>query len=1438
MNKQFKKVLSSALSLAMIASSIVLPVTASAETTPIFEGDTVLKEWKFDFGAEGSTPKDGYTLVTPDTSFVTNKAGDEQYGFLGIGEEDYKLTNRYDGWTTQKGQVIELAAGGTAENSGIGVVGAGGTDEENKGGKGNDIFGNKGDVYYPTRFALKVADDTYYRIRATVTTLDPAKDAEASLYTERKHPLYTKKTIAAGTSETTDFTVRVTPIYYEKEAPTGQIKDEMVTVGVLGENAALVSVVIQQVETAPTLWVLGDSTVTDGNTTLPFFPLQNYTGVGTGLTKYLRRDYAMVNEGEGGLNAADNNHFNMVKTRIKAGDYMYVEYGHNHKSDGPTGYKGCLDKYYNACHAAGAKLIIVSPVQSDNDWDVDNKKWKDRFGGETNFAGVGKAWVAEKVASGATDVAFADLTKTSVAFVDKVTAEGGNLKTAAQFYYQTPKDGGTDPSHPNDTGAENFAYCFFEAAKENDDTTQKAVLADLLANMTDETPNLVPADVVAGGLGKAAWPQYIVQTAEKYPVVIDNVEFNEDGTAKQVDVTVRDAEIPFATYGIIVITIYNADGTEKGKIYASDQVDHSTGKGPQTIVNFRGDVTLGENDTYSAVVVEALDSNDGLQVVEGGKVYSAVYKPTDIEKILITNEDNTDIEKFDFFGATYGGESPSSLEAYNGWTKRGSAGISLNLNEGSIGKYVSITSDGAKNGVAAQGSFYVAKDFVTEKVMDGEEEKEVVTDIGSTGRYIVSFDAKFVSGGAIDNNTKANRGLEARFVTGNSDKTAWGTESITLFTIGKDGAVTANDGTVIGKAVGTVSATAFTNVQYILDMDLGKAYVTVGGGDEIEVDVPNYQTESTTVSPSKLTGFMFGGDKVAFAVDVANLTVGKLKAKELPEYIIGVRANNPAKGSVELSWATPEPEETPNATNEPTVTLAGAADKPELLSDDAHNVTFVCDDKNVYFEVYKDETMKEKINPPYTLKENEEMIFSFGGLGGGKNIKLTQSNGDLISQKNYSVLSNITEDTVVTLTYSDIPKAEDGDLTLTVTNDQATVTSNTEKEISAKLIIAKYDGNGVLSKLDSKGIVFKYKDQQKTFDVEEGEKVMLWDSLEGMKPITEAKTVPSVPYTEETLALNTVVTVKAEANEGFVFMGWLDEKGTKVSDDAEYSFRLRSDKKITANFVKEPGVEDITNYSITADSTFIKSAAGTTTTMKIVDPVDAAGTPMDKVTNADVTWTSSDENVKVDTNGVVTIGENFTTDGKDTKAVTITGVLNGITKTCVITTYSYAYYEEMVDGSTNFEGTFMKIAGKTAIVFPGASTSWKYTMTAPVKLDKPTTILYSNAWSLQNTCGQLRTLNFLDSKGTIIFSIPYTWASIKIGETELANAVAKDKWQDVTVTIDPETKVVTVTVGESSATTTLTEGAEDIAGIEFNSASSVPAPDARALGISSFKVTQ
>ena len=66
---------------------------------------------------------------------------------------------------------------------------------------------------------------------------------------------------------------------------------------------------------------------------------------------------------------------------------------------------------------------------------------------------------------------------------------------------------------------------------------------------------------------------------------------------------------------------------------------------------------------------------------------------------------------------------------YNDWTKRGSSGMTLTLGKSEDIKYATIQSDGKKNGVANQGSTYVAKDLVKE--------------IGSSGRYMVSMDMKY-----------------------------------------------------------------------------------------------------------------------------------------------------------------------------------------------------------------------------------------------------------------------------------------------------------------------------------------------------------------------------------------------------------------------------------------------------------------------------------------------------------------------------------------------------------------------------------------------------------------------------------------------------------------------------------------------------------------------
>ncbi len=944
MNKQFKRLLSAALSLAMVAGGVILPMAASAE-----ESETELKSWKFDFGAESATAEAGYTLVTPDVNYTLNTSGDDQYGFIGTNENDYKLGERLDGFDQQQGQVIELAAGGSEATDGIGVVGAGGDDVTDDDGNtyGADLYGNKADKYYPVRFALKVPDDTYYKIKATVTTLDPEKDATASLYTERKHPLYTEKTITAGEKVETEFTIRVTPIYYQKSDPNGSIADGMVNVCVLGENTALASLEITQLETATTLWVLGDSTVTDGPGQLPFTVFPNYTGVGTGLTKYLPSNIAMVNEGEGGLNAADNYHFNMVSSRIKEGDYLYVEYGHNHKN--ATGqsytseywlnnYVSSLKKYYEACKNAeggAATLIIVGPIDrhQSSQYDSETNTWSSTlssfsalgkqfvdvlmYGGETEADKFLAKWaeiataaeassstdalkseadkiVTEAVMAGTvnvSNVAFVDLNQPSLDWYATVTESGTvndtpytNNANLLDYYFQTPKSGSTDATHPNDAGAENLAYLFYTTA----DTAAYPALEPLMANFADgavhEEPTPVSDEIInMGWAGDSdAWPMYNPPVAFEYPIVIKDVALDENNQFTSLTAYVQ---ATFSNYASGVLEILDGDGNVVNTYVTTNHIDNTTGKGTNVLAfgsvdeegNPQNDsnIYLAEGQTYRAYMWSCSTSEEELiPEDEGGEQLSSIYTPTEIEAYILPGE-NGGVEDFNYYGQT-------DLTGAGKYVYGGSAGKDLTLGTDSSGvTYTRVMSDGAKDGNANQGSFYVMRPLDNLTDEDGN-----AVGTGSSGMYMIDVDIMYSSGG----------GLNFAFCESTTPtKSPFISNQFTAFGIGSGGVVT-----VSGQEVGTISGTTWTNVKYILDMNSGTAEVSVAGGTPVTVDVPDYQTFGTP-SISTLKHFVLEGQKVAFDVKLSNMTVAKLK-------------DSGAQSTLDLSIYEPEQPDTYNVT--------------------------------------------------------------------------------------------------------------------------------------------------------------------------------------------------------------------------------------------------------------------------------------------------------------------------------------------------------------------------------------------------------------------------------------------------------------------------------------------------------------------------------------------
>lgn len=939
MKKHLRAIFSAAISLAMIssaASSLSVYAEDNNTYTPIFEGDTVINEWKFDFGS-GENVKDGYTSVTPDRNVITSK----DYGFIGNDGNGYLVSPRYDSFAYQEGQTMNLVAGGTEENDAIGIEAQGDPQSQQR-----DYTTGE---YYPVSFGMYVEPGSYYRVRATVTTLDPEKPAKASLYYERRHPVFNQKTIDAGQTYTVEFSVDVENIYFEKSDPKGVFTDDMLNISLLGENAALESLDIQQIDeskgTATTLWVLGDSTVTDGDASVPYFDLQNYTGVGAYLSKYVPANVAVSNHGEGGLNANDNNHFNMVKDNIKKGDYLYVEYGHNHKNNSTQSYSGeywlhnylsCLPKYYDACEAVGATLIVVGPFDRHNtsQYDSETNTWSSTLG---SFSDIGMKYVdcmlyggkdtansfiakwaeianaaeakqdttelkAEADAiwstakagepNGVTNIGFVDLNAPSLTWLSSVTASGTilgveytNYQPLSNFYFTTPRAGGTDGTHTNDAGADAMAYNFFSTA----DSEAYPALKPLLANFEEgaEHQNAVPvsAEVINEGCPSLIyWPYYQKLIEYDYAAYIKSVKFNDDGTPASVDIQVQDNTM-MSSYSSALLAVYDKEtGILKSTIRSSDHVDN-TNSGLVTL-GFDTDVVVGDNDTYKVFLWSYDDDPENgnpLTMVP----YAAAYEKTDVIANMFSGESNDEMEDFTYYGKTYDGTE--SINGLNGWTFGGSAGNELTLNKDNDYNYLSVKSDGAKNGAAGQGSFYLMR------TMDAATT--------SSGKYEISGDFKYVSGGGV--NIALSNGYlnKSPFIEAGKEFIA--------FTIGSDGAVT-----IGGEEVGRVSASSWTNIKYTLNMDTGKASISIAGGTPVEVDVAEYMT-MTAPANDKLDSFIIEGQKVAFEFDVTNLQVRQLDNTDIPDKTVNlaVNADTDASGSVMIDDEAVESKTVPQSTN-------------------------------------------------------------------------------------------------------------------------------------------------------------------------------------------------------------------------------------------------------------------------------------------------------------------------------------------------------------------------------------------------------------------------------------------------------------------------------------------------------------------------------------------
>jgi lysophospholipase L1-like esterase len=221
--------------------------------------------------------------------------------------------------------------------------------------------------------------------------------------------------------------------------------DEKLTLEFNNKRPAVSSIEITRADQLPTIYVLGDSTVADQ-------PSEPYNSWGQMLTRFFRPDVVIANHAESGESLRSSlgaRRLDKVLSTIKAGDYLFIQYGHNDEKERGEGvgafttYKADLKKFVSAARERGAIPVLITPVQ---------RRTFDQQGKITNSHGDYPEAVRQVARED--QVALIDLHLMSTKFYEALGPERSKLAF---------KEG--DGTHHNSYGSYELAKCIVEGIR-------------------------------------------------------------------------------------------------------------------------------------------------------------------------------------------------------------------------------------------------------------------------------------------------------------------------------------------------------------------------------------------------------------------------------------------------------------------------------------------------------------------------------------------------------------------------------------------------------------------------------------------------------------------------------------------------------------------------------------------------------------------------------------------------------------------------------------------------------------------------------------------------------------------------------------------------------------------------------------------------------------
>lgn len=277
--------------------------------------------------------------------------------------------------------------------------------------------------------------------------------------------------------------------------------DRSLDITILAKKPGISEITVEELE-CPTLFIAGDSTVTDQSADYPYAPGTSYSGWGQMISGYLNGKIAVSNHAHSGLTTAsfrEEGHYGIVEQYIRPGDYLFIQFAHNDQKldslKAEEGYRRNLLRYIGECRARGAFPVLVTPIARNT--------WK---GNDGSYNDLLEEYARTCISVGEQEnVPVLDLHRRSMDFIVKK-----GLEASKAYFFPG------DYTHSNDYGA------YFMAG----------LVADEIAVVCGERKEpeyRFLAEQVTDGFG--AWPPAERIVPQEKPAVYDDVEDPEEAEA-------------------------------------------------------------------------------------------------------------------------------------------------------------------------------------------------------------------------------------------------------------------------------------------------------------------------------------------------------------------------------------------------------------------------------------------------------------------------------------------------------------------------------------------------------------------------------------------------------------------------------------------------------------------------------------------------------------------------------------------------------------------------------------------------------------------------------------------------------------------------------------------------------------------------------------------